>query len=120
MKVQIIADQQYQSSFEQAFSAFDVVTSGADIIVDARFLDVAAKLASPASGSLVITNTLTHSASAYDAENVIGIPMLPNYIATQSTVEYSVVSERDTPSQFAEVLLTLGKQGEQINDCVAG
>lgn len=116
MKVQIIADQEYQSSFEQAFSAFDVVTSGADVVIDARFLDVAAKLASPVIGSLVITNTLTHSASAYDRDTVIGIPMLPNYFGKQSTVEYSVIGSADAVAFFA----TLGKTGEQINDCVAG
>jgi 3-hydroxybutyryl-CoA dehydrogenase len=116
MKVQIIADQKYQSSFEQAFSAFDVVSSGADVIVDARFLDVSTKIAAQASGSLVVTNTLTHSTSAYRGENVIGIPMLPSYFAKQLTVEYSVVGSASVDEFFS----ALGKTGEKINDCVAG
>ncbi len=116
MKVQIIADEEYHASFEQAFSAFDVVTSDADVVVDARFLDVAAKLASPASGPLVVTNTLTHSTAAYTAANVIGIPMFPNYFAKQPTVEYSIVRS----SEATEFFPALGKTGEQINDCVAG
>jgi 3-hydroxybutyryl-CoA dehydrogenase len=116
MKVQIIADQAYQSNFEEAFSTFDVVTSDADIVVDARFLDVTAKIASPSAGALVVTNTLTHSASAYGRENVIGIPMFPNYFAKQSTVEYSLTGSADAAAFFA----TLGKTGEKINDCVAG
>ena len=120
MRVQIIADQKYQKSFEEAFGAFDVVTSGAEVIVDARFLDPAAKLASLAAGSLVITNTLTHSASAYSGENVIGIPMLPHYFSKQPTIEYSAGQGSSVPSLFADVLSILGKQGEQISDCVAG
>lgn len=114
MKLQIIADEQYQSSYEQAFAGFDIVTTDADIIVDARFLDPSKKLAMPYTGSLVVTNTLTHSTSAYGSENVIGIPMLPNHFASQSTVEYS--GDADASDFFA----TLGKTGEKIGDCVAG
>jgi hypothetical protein len=116
MKIQIIADQKYQSSFEQAFSAFDVVSSGADVVVDARFLDMSTKLATLASGSLIVTNTLTHSTAAYRGASVIGIPMLPNYFAKQSTVEYSVAGGADVYDFFT----ALGKTGEKINDCVAG
>ena len=117
MKIQLLVDEQYRASFKQAFAAFET-SDDADIVIDTRFLDPAAKLASPASGSLVITNTLTHSASAYSAENVIGMPMLPNHFATQSTIEYS--SAEGASGQVNDVLSTFGKQGERIVDCVAG
>jgi 3-hydroxybutyryl-CoA dehydrogenase len=119
MKVQIIADQEYQSGFEQAFGAFDVITAGGDVIIDARFLDPTSKLASPVNASLIVTNTLTHSASAYGSQNVIGIPMLPNYFANQSTIEYST-AQGVASIDVEEFFVMLAKKGEQINDCVAG
>jgi hypothetical protein len=119
MKIQIIADRAYQSSFEQAFGAFDLVTSGGEVIVDARFLDAEAKIASPVNASMVVTNTLTHSASAYSASNVIGIPMLPNYFGRQSAIEYSFAQGAPT-IDIEEFFVLLAKTGEQINDCVAG
>ena len=119
MKIQLLADAQYRASFEQAFVAFET-SDDADIVIDARLLDPIAKLTSPASGSLVITNTLTHSASACRAENVIGIPMLPKHFAKQSTIEFSVAGGSSAPGSFTDLLAALGKQGEQIGDCVAG
>lgn len=114
MKLQIIADAPYQQSFEQAFAAFDIVTTDADVIVDARFLDPSEKLAMPYTGSLVVTNTLTHSTASYGTADVIGIPMLPNHFLSQQSVEYS------GDADASEFFLTLGKTGEKISDCVAG
>ena len=119
MKIQLLADEQYRATFEQAFSAFEI-TDGADVVIDARFLDPQTKLASPLAASLVITNTLTHSASAYRGDNVVGMPMLPNYFAKQSTIEFSVAGGSSALGSFTDVLAALGKQGEQIGDCVAG
>lgn len=123
VKVAIVADPQYQLAFEQAFSAFELVESDADIVIDACFLYPEDKLEAFVAGPIVITNTLTHSASAYvdEATNtVIGIPMFPNYFNRQTTVEYSVWGNGTTPAELDAFFSALGKQGEKINDCVAG
>jgi 3-hydroxybutyryl-CoA dehydrogenase len=119
MKITLLADEQYRGTFEQAFAAFEIADN-ADIVIDARFLDPEAKLVSHAAASLVITNTLTHSASSYHGEDLVGMPMLPNYFEKQSTIEYSYAQGSGVPGVFTELLSVLNKQGESISDCVAG
>jgi hypothetical protein len=120
MKIQLLADPEYQSAFEEAFNRFECMASGADIAIDARFLYPERKLESPATASVIVTNTLTHSASAYAAANVIGMPMFPGYFTRQTTIEYSVGGNGSVPVQFNDLLSVLNKQSEMISDSVAG
>lgn len=120
MNVQIITDEGYEESFTITGDDIVIVDGDADVVVDARFLDVETKLGSVLSAPLVITNTLTHSCGSYKTymthgsyRSVVGIPMLPNYFTSQQLVE--VIGEG------AEAFLNaIGKTSEPIQDSVAG
>ena len=136
MRIQVLADPEYRSSFESYLAAsHELVSEDPKLIFDATFLDLDYKyhlLAEYAPGNApVITNTLTVSASAVAAQldppfrfgkmEIVGVPMLPHHFTGQKHLEYALPLQATYSADAVMAFIsTLGKTGEQIADCVAG
>src|ERR1041385_6208584 len=52
---------------------------------------------------------------------IVGVPMLPNHFASQKHLEYSLpLQARHSADSVLTFFSTLGKTGEQIQDCIGG
>jgi 3-hydroxybutyryl-CoA dehydrogenase len=128
LRIQLLADNQYIDSFSKyltGISGIELVPKDGEVVLDLRFLDPAKKLVEIPQGSVLITNTLTHSATAVHSAagkdvRVIGFPVFPQYFERQKTIEYSFPLGGEKNDTLTEVLSQLGKTGEEINDAVAG
>jgi 3-hydroxybutyryl-CoA dehydrogenase len=129
MKIQLLTDAKYRSSFENYLAAsHELVSDKPEIVVDAMFLDIDKKLVALASvGDVpIISNTLTMATTTIAARmaaprKVIGMPMLPNHFTNQKSVEYSLPLGATHPADSAiNFLSALSKTGEQIQDCIGG
>lgn len=134
MKVTLLAEPQYSVHLAGFFSAqpdMEMVASGAEVVIDGQFFDLQEKyhnLQSFASkDAILISNTLTAPATAI-ARNVtgfkriIGVPMLPTQLASQTAIEYSIPLQQDADDEADKALLKLlfAKDIEKIGDSVAG
>lgn len=130
MAVRVIADPEYQEYFQAAFRPAEAWDGLESVLIDARFLDPKDKLRSlnDEPSALVITNTLTHSATAYAAAYdtgwqqqsvVYGIPMVPGVFGDQKRVE-CVRALGSDEADVTALFDLLGKQIEQTNDSIAG
>src|SRR4051812_18546006 len=100
MNIQLIADPQYLSFFSEYLRKQDGVKleGHPDIVFDASFLDPVEKaetLSKLETSALIVTNTLTMSATAARAAageeaRIIGVPLLPHYFERQTSVEYAL------------------------------
>jgi 3-hydroxybutyryl-CoA dehydrogenase len=127
LRILLLADAPYLDSFTQylaGVAGIDLVTDNADAAIDLRFLDPVQKLEERPITGFLITNTLTHSATAIKADTgttVIGLPVFPRYFERQKIIEYSFPAGAEKKeSTVTDFLSLLGKSGEQINDAVAG
>jgi 3-hydroxybutyryl-CoA dehydrogenase len=128
LRIQLLADNQYVDSFSKyltGISGIELVPKDGEAVLDLRFFDPAKKLAETPKSGMVITNTLTHSATSVQAAagkevRVIGIPVLPHYFERQKTIEYSFPHGAEKDDSLTALLSQLGKTGEQINDAIAG
>ncbi len=129
--VQLIADPQYLTFFSEYLKKHDSISLDGepDVVFDASFLnptEKAERLSKLDTTALIITNTLTMSATAARAAagtnaRVCGMPMLPNYFGRQKSVEYAFPFGVPTSDEDASTFLALlGQTGEKINDAVAG
>ena len=122
MKIQLLADPEYQQSFHAFFSSqstFELVSSGAELVVDTRFLFTPTE---PSETPLIVntlTTTATRARKLRNAKSAAGIPMLPGYIARQSLIEYSHAATGDAPDA-ARLITSMGKAAEKIDDAIAG
>lgn len=133
MRVTLLSEPQYGTVLTEFFSShptIELVTSGAEIVIDTLFYDLEEKYTSLRSfesqNAILITNTLTAPATAI-ARNVsgfrrvIGVPILPSELATQKALEYSTPLQQENVSSNGELLKSLfRKDVEHIGDCVGG
>ena len=133
MRVTLLSEPQHGSVLTEVFAShptIELVTSGAEIIVDTLFFDLDEKYTSLRSfesqNAILITNTLTAPATAI-ARNVsgfkriIGMPIIPSELGTQKSIEYSIpLQQEDIPSNAEMLKSLLRKDVEKIGDCVAG
>jgi len=128
LRIQLLTDNQYIDSFSNYLSGssgIELVPNEGEAMLDLRFLEPAKKVAETPKSSVIITNTLTHSATAVQSAagknvRVIGIPVFPHYFERQKSIEYSFPLSAEKSDTLSELLSHLGKTGEQIHDTVAG
>src|SRR5438445_5582240 len=102
MKVTLLSEPQHGAALTEFFSAhptMELVTSGAEVIIDCLFFDLEEKYTSLQSfvskDAILISNTLTAPATAIarnvpSFKRIIGVPMIPSQLASQKTLEYSI------------------------------
>jgi 3-hydroxybutyryl-CoA dehydrogenase len=133
MKVTLLSEPQHGTVLTEFFSAhptMELVTAGAEVIVDCLFFDLEEKytgLQSFASkDAILISNTLTAPATAIarnvpNFKRIIGVPMIPSQLASQKAIEYSTpLQQEDIPSNKELLRSIFRKDIEKIGDCVAG
>lgn len=133
MKATLLSEPQYGGVLTEFFSehpTLELVTSGAELVIDTLFFDLEEKYTNLRSfeskDAILITNTLTAPATAIARnvtgyKRVIGIPMLPSELASQKTIEYSIPLQHEDVSSNKEMLKSLFKKDiEKIGDSVAG
>ncbi len=133
MKATLLSEPQYGGVLTEFFSAhptLELVTSGAELVIDTLFFDLEEKYTNLRSfeskDTILITNTLTAPATAIARnvtgyKRVIGIPMLPSELASQKAIEYSIPLQHEDVSSNKEMLKSLFKKDiEKIGDSVAG
>src|SRR6516164_258851 len=115
MKVTLLSEPQHGVPLTQFFAAnpnIKLVMSGADVVIDCQFFDLAEKyqnLQSFASASAVlITNTLTAPATAVARnvlgfKRVIGVPMVPSELASQKAIEFSIPYQQESDDADGEL-----------------
>ena len=133
MKVTLLSEPQHGAVLTEFFSAhptIELVTSGAEVMIDGLFFDLEEKYTSlhsfESKDAILITNTLTAPTTAI-ARNVLGfkrilgVPMLPSELSSQKMIEYSVPLQQEDTSSNIELLRSIfRKDVEKIGDCVAG
>lgn len=133
MKVTLLSEPSHGVALTQFFTSvpnIELVSSGAEVVIDSQFFDLAEKYHNLQSfiskDAVLITNTLTAPATAI-AHNVlgfkriIGVPMIPSQLATQTAIEYSLPLQLSPEDSDKELIASLfGKEVEKIGDCVAG
>ena len=133
MKVTLLSEPQHGVVLTQFFSAnpnIELVMSGAEVVLDCQFFDLAEKyqnLQSFASKyAVLVTNTLTAPATAVARnvlgfKRVIGVPIMPSQLASQKAIEYSVPYQQEPEDADGELIKTLfTKDAERIGDSVGG
>lgn len=133
MKATLLSEPQYGTVLTEFFSAhptLELVTSGAELVIDTLFFDLEEKYTNLRSfeskNAILITNTLTAPATAIARnvtgyKRVIGIPMLPTELASQKAIEYSVPLQHEDVSSNKEMLKSLFRKDiEKTGDSVAG
>jgi len=133
MRVTLLSEPQYGTVLTEFFSShptIELVTSGAEIVIDTLFYDLEEKYTSLRSfesqNAILITNTLTAPATAIARnvtgfKRVIGVPILPSELASQKAIEYSTPLQQEDMSSNGELLKSLlRKDVERIGDCVGG
>lgn len=133
MKVTLLSEPQHGSVLTEFFSAhptIELVTSGAEVVIDCLFFDLEEKYTSLRSfeskDAILITNTLTAPATAITRhvsgfKRTIGVPMIPSQLTTQKAIEYSVPLQQEDVTSNKELLKSIfRKDVEKIGDCVAG
>ncbi len=133
MNVTLLSEPQHGVLLTQFFAAnanISLVQSGAEVVIDSQFFDLHEKYQNVQSfvskDAVLITNTLTAPATAV-ARNVmgfkriIGVPMIPSQLATQTAIEFSIPLQQEPDANDAVLVKSLfAKTPEQIGDCVAG
>ena len=133
MKVTLLSEPQHGSVLTEYFSShptIELVTSGAELVVDCLFFDLEEKYTSlhsfESKDAILISNTLTAPATAIARHStgykrIIGVPMIPSQLALQKTIEYSVPLQQEDVSSNKELLKSVfRKDVEKIGDSVAG
>lgn len=133
MKATLLSEPQYGAVLTEFFSAhptLELVTSGAELVIDTLFFDLEEKYTNLRSfeskNAILITNTLTAPATAIARnvtgyKRVIGIPMLPSELTSQKAIEYSIPLQHEDVSSNKEMLKSLFRKDiEKIGDSVAG
>ena len=144
MTIQLIADPECQSFFAGYLKDLAGITLhgvgdvAPDLVLDACFLHPQRKLEQLAkldTAAPILSNTLTVSATSARAAAaagagrpvvLIGLPLLPHYVARQTSLEYAHphgVSGDDQVKGDKAIqgfLAATGKTGERINDAVGG
>lgn len=133
MKATLLSEPQYGTVLTEFFSVhptLELVTSGAELVIDTLFFDLEEKYTNLRSfeskNAILITNTLTAPATAIARnvtgyKRVIGIPMLPTELASQKAIEYSIPLQHEDVSSNKEMLKSLFRKDiEKIGDSVAG
>ena len=133
MKVTLLSEPQHGGVLTEFFSVhptIELVTSGADVVIDCLFFDLEEKYTSlhsfESKDAILISNTLTAPATAIARHStgykrVIGVPMMPTQLATQKSIEYSVPFQQEDVTSNKELLSSLFRKDiEKIGDCVAG
>src|SRR5258708_18197451 len=102
MKVTLLSEPQHGAVLTEFFSGhptIELVTSGAELVIDCLFFDLEEKYTSlhsfESKDAILITNTLTAPATSIlrnvtGYKRVIGVPMIPSQLASQKSIEYSV------------------------------
>jgi 3-hydroxybutyryl-CoA dehydrogenase len=133
MKATLLSEPQYGGVLTEFFAShptLELVTSGAELVIDTLFFDLEEKYTNLRSfeskNAILITNTLTAPATAIARnvtgyKRVIGVPMLPTELASQKAIEYSVPLQHEDVSSNKEMLKSLFRKDiEKIGDSVAG
>ena len=133
MKVTLLSEPSHGVALTQFFTSvpnIELVSSGAEVVIDSQFFDLAEKYHNLQSfiskDAVLITNTLTAPATAITHnvlgfKRIIGVPMIPSQLATQTTIEYSLPLQLSPEDSDKELIASLfGKDVETIGDCVAG
>jgi 3-hydroxybutyryl-CoA dehydrogenase len=133
MKVTLLSEPQHGAVLTEFFSShptIELVTSGAEVVVDCLFFDLEEKYTSLRSfesgNAILISNTLTAPATAIARhisgfKRIIGVPILPTQLATQKAIEYSVPLQQEDMTSNGELLRSLFRKDiEKIGDSVAG
>jgi 3-hydroxybutyryl-CoA dehydrogenase len=133
MKVTLLSEPQHGAILTEFFSAhptLELVTSGADVVIDCLFFDLEEKYTSlhsfESKDAILISNSLTAPATAIARHStgykrVIAVPMIPSQLATQKSIEYSIPLQQEDVSSNKEMLKSIFRKDiEKIGDCVAG
>jgi len=133
MKVTLLSEPQHGAILTEFFSAhptLELVTSGADVVIDCLFFDLEEKYTSlhsfESKDSILISNSLTAPATAIARHStgykrVIAVPMIPSQLASQKTIEYSIPLQQEDVTSNKEMLKSIFRKDiEKIGDCVAG
>ncbi len=133
MKVTLLSGPQHGAILTEFFSAhptLELVTSGADVVIDCLFFDLEEKYTSlhsfESKDAILISNSLTAPATAIARHStgykrVIAVPMIPSQLATQKSIEYSIPLQQEDVSSNMEMLKSIFRKDiEKIGDCVAG
>jgi 3-hydroxybutyryl-CoA dehydrogenase len=133
MKVTLLSEPQHGAVLTEFFSGhptIELVTSGAEVVVDCLFFDLEEKYTSlhsfESKDAILISNTLTAPATAIARhttgyKRIIGVPMIPSQLASQKSIEYSIPLQQEDVSSNKELLKSLFRKDiEKIGDCVAG
>jgi 3-hydroxybutyryl-CoA dehydrogenase len=133
MKVTLLSEPQHGAVLTEFFfghPTIELVTSGAEVVVDCLFFDLEEKYTSlhsfESKDAILISNTLTAPATAIARhttgyKRIIGVPMIPSQLASQKSIEYSIPLQQEDVSSNKELLKSLFRKDiEKIGDCVAG
>ncbi|MEP7236077.1 MAG: hypothetical protein ABI778_12350, partial [Ignavibacteriota bacterium] len=133
MKVTLLSEPQHGGILTEFFSGhptIELVTSGAELVVDCLFFDLEEKYTSLRSfeskDAILISNTLTAPATAIARhvtgfKRVVGVPMIPSQLASQKVIEFSVPLQQEDATSNKELLKSLFRMDvEKIGDSVAG
>ncbi len=133
MKVTLLSEPQHGGVLTEFFSGhptIELVTSGAELVIDCLFFDLEEKYTSlhsfQSKDAILITNTLTAPATSIlrnitGYKRIIGVPMIPSQLASQKIIEYSVPLQEEDTTSNKELLKSLFRtEIEKIGDCVAG
>ena len=133
MKVTLLSEPQHGAILTEFFSAhptLELVTSGADVVIDCLFFDLEEKYTSlhsfESKEAILISNSLTAPATAIARHStgykrVIAVPMIPSQLATQKSIEYSIPLQQEDVTSNKEMLKSIFRKDiEKIGDCVAG
>ncbi len=132
MRIQLFADEPYLQSFSDYLAGIDaiqLVTSEPELLLDLSFLEPTEKarwLSKVETNVPIVSNTLTMSATTAQRisgkeVSIIGMPILPHYFERQKSIEYSFpYGGNENTKALDRLLQALGKNGELINDSIAG
>ena len=133
MKVTLLSEPQHGGILTEFFSGhptIELVTSGAELVIDCLFFDLEEKYTSlhsfESKDAILITNTLTAPATAIfrhvtGYKRIIGVPMIPSQLTSQKIIEYSIPLQEEDVTSNKELLKSLfRKDVEKIGDSVAG
>ena len=133
MNVTLLSEPQHGAILTEFFSShptLELVTSGADVVIDCLFFDLEEKYTSlhsfESKDAILISNSLTAPATAIARHStgfkrVIAVPMIPSQLATQKSIEYSIPLQQEDVSSNKEMLKSIFRKDiEKIGDCVAG
>ena len=133
MKVTLLSEPQHGAVLTDFFSGhptIELVTSGAEVVLDCLFFDIEEKYTSlhsfESKDAILISNTLTAPATSIARhttgyKRIIGVPMIPSQLTLQKSIEYSIPLQQEDVSSNKELLKSLFRKDiEKIGDSVAG